>query len=301
MIDLIEKIINWALTLPAKDFATAAFGAAGGAWAAQEIAEKSRSREELLKEIRNTNASIALTFSICNSFLALKAQQIAPLYKTYRAQKLEFLLRIRQLRKGKELELRSFKANLSALSLPYLPIDILQKQLFETLSIRGRALNLITTLAQTIETLKYGTQKRNELLQGYKATNLSNDALISLYFGVRYMNGPLNVEYPSSLKILSRFTDDGAFFSQMLCKDLIKHGRRLRQRFKFKYGAGAPPVDRPNFTKAIVSGLMPKNEDYAEWFGAFTRRPRSKRSLYVRVRSKWYFWKKLGLGKWGIG
>ena len=290
-----EKISMIEFTPIIKDFIIAAAGAMGGAYGAQIITEKTRSKEDLLKEIRNTNASLALTFSICNSVLSLKAQHVQRMKETHAEQKTRFLEHVARRNRGEHVEEFRFLADWQTISSPYLPIEILQKQLFEKLSVRGRALNLVTTLAQTLETLKETFEKRNELIKGYQNRNLSQEELYILYFGLLYNGGHVNNEYPSSLEILFDLTNDAAFFSQLLCKDLVKHGRRLARRFKVKYGEGAPSVDKPDFFKAIASGLMPKAENYSDWLTMFIVKPRPKRSRFSRIRSKWYLWKKRGL------
>lgn len=73
----------------AKDFFNSAFftaiftaiagsfaGAFAGAVAAQRIADKTRNKDELLKEIRATNAATMIAFGVCNSILLAKKQHI---------------------------------------------------------------------------------------------------------------------------------------------------------------------------------------------------------------------------------
>ena len=45
-------------------------GAFAGAWAAKKIADRGKLQEQLLAQIRNTNAAIIVSFSICNTALA---------------------------------------------------------------------------------------------------------------------------------------------------------------------------------------------------------------------------------------
>src|ERR1700761_3778509 len=59
-------------------------GAFGGAWAAQRIAESSKLRDELVKEIRNTNAAASILYGIANAHLGLKKQFVKALYDNYR-------------------------------------------------------------------------------------------------------------------------------------------------------------------------------------------------------------------------
>ena len=71
-------------------FVTAALGAlagaAGGAYAAQRIAERAKVREQLLQEARNSNAAIDLAHQICSTYLGLKEQHVRALKRTYDAE-----------------------------------------------------------------------------------------------------------------------------------------------------------------------------------------------------------------------
>lgn len=58
-------------------------GAIGGALGAQRIVERSRKREERLKELRYTNAAIMVSHTICNAALALKKQHVQPMRKAF--------------------------------------------------------------------------------------------------------------------------------------------------------------------------------------------------------------------------
>ena len=58
-------------------------GAFAGALGAQRMADKTRNREELLKEIRATNASVMVSFGICNSLLSAKKQHIKSIKETF--------------------------------------------------------------------------------------------------------------------------------------------------------------------------------------------------------------------------
>lgn len=278
-----------------KDFLIAAAGAIGGAYGAQIIAEKAKSKEELVKEIRNTNASLALTFSICNSLFSLKGQHVQRMRETHAEQRAGFLDHIARRQRGENVPEFRFLADWQALSLPYLPVEILQKQLFEKLSVRGRALNLITSLTQSLGTLQETFEKRNELIRSYQARNLSQQDLPILYFGLPYNGGHVNNEYPSTLDILFSVTNDSIFFSHLLGKDLIKHGRRLVRRFEIKYGKDAPRIDKADFSIAIARGLMPPSDDYRDWLTMFMVKPRPPKSFWVRTRNRWHFWRKRGL------
>ncbi len=90
------EIPDWLTWELAKDFAESNFvsslfaamaGAYGGAWAAQRLADKVKLRDELIAEVRNTNAAIYIIFGLSNSYLNLKEQHGKGLKEGYDAQK----------------------------------------------------------------------------------------------------------------------------------------------------------------------------------------------------------------------
>lgn len=266
-----------------KNFANSAFalsllgsltGAFAGAAAAQRIAECSKYREELLREIRNTNAAIALAFGVCNSLLALKKQHVKNLKECYDAQRvaaLEFT------RKHKAGEIQrdvafEFQADLQTLQVQSLPMDTLQAVVFERLSIIGRPLSLVVTLAQTVHSLEESLAKRNTLIEGYK-TEFAEDTqrFAPLYFGLPYDEGHVNLDYPGTIDAIYSQTDDGIFFGNLLCKDLHEHGKQLSDSFKRKFKKDSPRVNEVDF--AMAGGLMPDEKNYADWVKAFVTKP----------------------------
>jgi len=260
----------------------AAGGAYAGAYAAQRIAERTRYREQLLKEIRDTNAAISLAFGICNSLLGVKKQHIKALKETFEAQKTALLdhkqkMASGQIPRGTEFQLN---ADLETLSLPALAVDILQKQIFEKLSVVGRPLNLATTIVQTVHGLSASLEKRNELIASYKAGNPPFSA--ELYFGLPRA-GTINQDYPSVVDAMYSQTDDGIFFTQFLCQDLNTHGNQLAATFTKQFGKGVPTIGEPDFGKAETAGLMPNANNYSDWVSAFHKKEVAKKpATFIR-------------------
>ncbi len=280
--NLCSSVANFATWEAAKSLANSAFataligslaGAFAGAVAAQRIVERGKHREELLLEIRNTNAAIAIAFGICNTLVALKKQHVKDLKTRFDAQKaaaLEFQ------RKRKNGEIQDdvefvFQADLQSLQTGSLPTDILRAVVFERLSLVGRPLNLVMTLAQTAQSLDGSVEKRNALIERYK-TEFAHDNrnLTPQYFGFPYGNGHINLEYPGSVEAIYNQTNDGIFFSNLLCKDLHDHGQHLADEFKKKFKEEAPRVSKVDFS--TVADLMPDEKDYADWTSAFVKK-----------------------------
>ena len=71
--------------------AGACAGAFAGAYGAQRIVARGKEREELLAEIRNTNAATVVALGVCNTFLAIKKQHVKRLKETFDKQKTDYL------------------------------------------------------------------------------------------------------------------------------------------------------------------------------------------------------------------
>lgn len=249
-------------------------GAFAGAYGAQRIAEKAKFREQLLKEIRGINTAIMLAFGICNSLLVIKKQHIKPLKENFEAQRAALLDHKQKRDSGlisQDIEFH-FTADLQTLSLPPLPVDILQTQAFEKLSLEGRPISLTTTLGQTIHNLSSSLEGRNQLIETYRANNGVSPAE---YFGLP-IGGQINEMYPSLINAIYQQTDEGIFFSHLLCQDMIEHGNRIVELFNKNFKKGAPKISRADFSKSEKLGLMPNADNYADWFTAFIKNPDTK-------------------------
>lgn len=247
-------------------------GAYFGARAAQEIAEREKRREELLKEIRHTNAAINVAGAICNSLLALKKQHIASLKKKFDEGKAAIEAFEARIAAGNRPSGPfTFVADLQTLSLQRLPIAILQNQIFEKLSVVGRPLTLATTLAETAVNLSQSMERRNSLIELYKAQFMANGATVpaALYFGLP-INGQVNEDYPATVKHIHALTDDVIFFSHLLCEDLGGHGNDLVARFKKMFPRDAQPIVT-KWDFSAHANLFPDPKLFHNWTTNFLR------------------------------
>ena len=129
------------------------------------------------------------------------------------------------------------------------------------------------TLIQTVQSLQDSTTKRNGLIEGYKTEFANNtQELVPRYFGFPYGGGHVNLDYPNTIEAIYRQTDDGIFFSNLLCKDLHIHGKHLTDEFTKKFKKDAPRVSEVDFAAAVASALMPDAKDYDDWTTAFVKK-----------------------------
>ena len=274
-IEQILSITNLALK-NSWDFANSTFftsliGAFAGAYGGQYIVERIKNRENLLAEIRNTNAAIMMAFDICNSYLSLKKQHVKTLKENHdrHVQDLnQFHAERKQGTIADDVVFR-FQADFQSLETMLVPIGVLQKLIFEKISLNGRPLNLTATLIRTIQSLNNSIQKRNQLIELYKANSpIPDEVLATHYFGLPDKNGHIDNIYPSCVQFIYEQTDDCIFFSKLLCEDLVTHGEQLKKKF----GKKSPKINKPDFQKAVDAGLMPDKNKYSDWKTMFVKR-----------------------------
>ena len=243
-------------------------GALGGAWAAQRIAERVKSKDELIKEIRATNASILLAFGICNTLIVAKRQVTLPMKSRFDQDLVKIDEVVRNAKQtGPPVNLKVI-ADYRALTPVDLPISILEDHVFEKLSLRSRPLLATTTLTRVTRGLNDTLMIRNNLIERIKAMPLTSFQKLLFYFGRLNIDGSYNQEYSSLLDGICKQTDAGIFYSHEFCNELVKHGNEVSDSFRRKFREEPPRIVKPNFDQAKEAGLMPDESDYADWRGA---------------------------------
>nr|WP_298163729.1 hypothetical protein [uncultured Pseudomonas sp.] len=253
-------------------------GAFGGALGAQHIVERSKNREELLRELRNTNAAIMVSFTISNVVLALKKQHVQPMYESFMTEK-ERLRKFQEepsTQKSHEKRQYHLTADLRSFPAPITPIETLQELLFHKISAHGRPLALAAVLEQSLIGLKDSITKRDSLAQKFGNGEIPNELMAQHYFGLPLPNNDINQEYPDLVEAIHSYSDDIIFFSTLLCADLVEHGKRIHKVFTKKFGNNAPNVSTADFASPRKSGLIPSESQYIDWLNGFREHNVSK-------------------------
>jgi hypothetical protein len=251
-------------------------GAYAGAHGAKLIADRSKLREQLLIEIRGTNAATLIAATICNSLLALKRQHIKEIVDTHANQTAGYN-DFHGKREAGHIPPHSqfvYFAIYRMVSLYPLPIELLQKQIFEKLSVGSRPLALCITLGQTAHNLTSTLARRNQLIEEQFNDSAKPELeKAEIYFGLPNVKGQINYEYPTNIALLNTQTNDCIYFAYRLTKDIEQHGEELAAKFKEKFGKDAPKVTTADFSDAIKSGLIPSPENYPDWESKFIKHP----------------------------
>lgn len=273
VVAVIQTVWHWMNANFSIAFVGGLTGAFGGALGAQRIVERARQREDWLRELRNTNAATMVAFSACNAALATKKQHTEPMRKKFNDAK-EALLKFQAerasgQRQGNaeyhvELDLKVFPA-------PVVPIETLKDLVFQRLSAVGRPLALVSVLEQSLAGTRDAVAKREALVQRFATGQIPEQLTAHFYFGLKLPNGHISQEHADLVEGVYSYVDDIAFFSALLCADLMEHGERLRATYVKRYGKDAPQVSKVDFAGPKCSGLMPPDSQYNDWLRAFVK------------------------------
>ena len=262
----IEKFLDSAFLI---SLIGALAGAAAGALGAQHVIEKTKAREEGLKELRSTNAAIIVAFTTCNTALGFKKQLVRPMVERFNAGRSA----LQSFREEKQLGQRQgnspfkFQADLIAFSAPVISIETLKTLVFDRTSSLGKPLMLVSLVENASVGLATAITKRELLMSEFKSETQEPESWPLRYFGEALSSGHTFREYADLVDVIDSYTNDLIFFSAKLSEELVLHGHALHTSFTKRFGKGAPNVNEPNFAGPKSSGLFPPESDYSAWSG----------------------------------
>lgn len=266
--ELIGSVLSSAIVLAlVSSFA----GAFAGALGAQRIAERAKRRDDLVREIRNTNAAIIMAVTTANGAIALKKQHVQPLHHHFTEQRRKAIEAIAQAAQGRGPTRNHVQADLQLFPSPEAPIDAIKDIVFHRISAYGRALALVAVLEQTVIGLKATLAMRERLVSDFASGNMPEEEFYVRYLGLTDAGGSTRREYADAVEAISSYTDDMAFFSALLADDLIDHGTKVREKYIKQFKKGAPRISTVDFTVPREKGLVPSQEKYADWLRGFTQ------------------------------
>lgn len=250
-------------------------------------AERSKIRDELVREIRNTNAATSMLYGIANAHLGLKKQFVKPLYDAYTEEQRRHSLFQAAREAGTVPPQQKFDVHLDLQSLQplYSPTDAIQRLIFDQISVSGAARFVAQVLFSSIQSLKELLSGRNRLVENWKANRPTD--LVEAYLGLR-QDGTVDHRYKSSVEGIYAQTDNVIAFSIMAGDALFDHAKALQQQLRKRFHIDGPPLHKLDFSR-FKEFLPPPEEfrNFANMFDAERRPPVIKPRLYQRL------WRKL--------
>lgn len=234
-------------------------GAFGGAW----VIERNQDKKNLLEELRNTNAAVMATFHIFSSMLNRKKNDILPVIQDFELQK-------SALKKAEQGAGEIFRPNFSLLEVFLLNLATLEDILFRRLNLNAKALAAYSELAKFTSLLDTSITRRNTKLEKWKTEKF--DTIVNEFFGFSTRQNDQKSSgnrgdqtFPKNLDAMHSYVDDCIFYSMLLCKELIRHGKKLHE--KLANSDDIRPIDIR--FEDINSDLIPERPEHKNWLNQF--------------------------------
>lgn len=267
-------------------------GAAGGAWGAQRIVEKTSIRKELLSELRSVNALIQLGASVCNTAIGFRSQFSRSLHENLvqKQNDIEYVENL-HLIGGDQIYLQF---DFQRFPSPEAPIEIIQEILHSKISNSGRTIAAASEMYAALRGLGKVVQERDFMIQRFVSGEIPKDKAHYVYLGLRQEDVLVtDVTYPKLVESIDSFAQDLAFFSHILCVDLVAHGHKVRNALinilRKKSHSSIPRVSTIDFSRPLNAGFLPPDKNYAKWLAGFHLTDSSEStasSLIERLRSR---------------
>jgi hypothetical protein len=268
-----ENVKSFANSAFTTSLAGALAGAFAGAYAAQRIVERAKERELLLGQLRNSNAAITTAFSVCNTMIGFKGQQVKEIASLFEKQKAEFIAHHHKAPAGEGVEPMRLQVDLRMLDTPRVPVEILQTLIFERISVVGRPLALVSALIQVVDSLGHSVTLRNDLIEKFKGVDPNTQPeFCAIYFGLPFGGGHIDQQHSDTVTAISRLTDDAIFFSELIAKDMHEYGETVLAQYKKVSRDKTLSVSSCDFSAPRNAGLMPNDDNYQSWLKGFPKK-----------------------------
>lgn len=258
-------------------------GAYGGAVAAEQIAAKKARRARIEQEIRDTNAAIELSFTVCSLCIGLKSQHVQQLVAEFLRQQQIVHKVCADMERGivptsEQMEI-GFVDHLVLENL-WLPTSRLEQTVLEKINARGRISQLAISVARCVEGLDDSISKRNALIERYLDGSIKSEEKQYRTFGYPMKDGSVDMTYSNLTVGLLAKTDNCIYFSKQLCARLSEHGKEIKRTSPRRLQKSLPKVLRADFEHPSQRHLMPDPKEFSGWEIAFAPRPRASKGRY---------------------
>lgn len=270
-------------------FTVAGIAAFAGAVGAQVIISLAQTRQAVVAELNSVRAALMLSFSICNVFMGLKRQHLRPLRNRFTQARQEHEQVVQALAAGHQVPALEIQADLQTISPVMVPASLLERYVFEKMTIQGRGLATAVQLVSAIDGLARAIAYRNDLVADFHATAPMTPLMLAeRYLGLRTADGVIDDRLPGNVEALFQQADDCIFFAKLLADDLLEHGNKLRRHYSWRI-ARLPRPRVADWTIAERAGLIPPSAQYADWLRGFRKPPSLRERTGIWFRSRlWY-------------
>ena len=272
----------WHYLIANENFSTAVVGVAAsfaGAWGAQIAIFRRDQRREIVATLKSVNEAQALCSTIGNTLMAMKRQHLLAMVEKFRALELEYAsLQTRSSAAGQP-EILNFAPNLMTLPIVKVPVERLEKTVFERLDIRMEALAATVELGKAFDLLNTSLIGRNDILAKWAdGPKVRDDEVMYRYLGI-HRPDRADTRYKDFLFAIEKYCEDCIYFDMMVSEAICEYGQKLRRKYRHHIFWRLPKVSVPDFSKAKELGLIPDKKEYERWHIGFKRLPNRREQI----------------------
>lgn len=252
----------------ASAFISSLAGALLGALAAMLHSRSSLIRKERIDSLRNTNNGLVLAWSCAEMAMSLKSQHVRSLVRNYKAQQ-------EAAEKANEECLTSgipathtVEAEMLKIAPVTIPLEALKHFVYSTNHTDAKSVSAVSMIETSLAELNHVIEMRSNIIDEFRNSDQGHEAFANKYLGLTKADGSVDNLYSSTIEAIGQYTDDLIFFSVFLGENLKLHSDQLRESLN---SWREPPVKKMaiDFSSARASGLVPENEEYANWLRGF--------------------------------
>lgn len=256
---------------PVQGFLLTVSGALAGAW----VTSRKERRKEAKAELRAIGAALALLFTVMNQYINLKRQHVKAVGRRYGELQAAhgMLPSSRQAVLQITFDLQSFS--------PFLvPVQHLEKVIFENLSPSARIFAGMCALSGEVFALKHSLEQRDSLIAEFKNNpNWSAQKKAELYLGLRDQHGHIDERFKTNVRAIVDQTDNCIWFAKFVAENLVIYGNDVLKKNRLLF-MGVRKFKNANWS--AVADDIPKDQKFAGWLRGFVDRP----SLLSRMLAK---------------
>lgn len=246
-------------------------GAWAGVWVSQRITQRNKRREQLFTEMRNVNASIMLSWQLCNSLIVFKRQNVTPLKHKYQSDLISFA----QWQQHSTMLARGVQSTFVVEPLfitlppPVEPSATLNDIVYQRISMVGRGFVALGELDKWVRLLGESINMQRVLVERALSSRIGQQNNGAFYLGAPHVDGSRDTSYRDCLESIFEYTDHSIFFAAILCEELVRYGEGVRRELHTVFGEPLPNLHIVDLSGARSAGLLPSDDKYSAWLHGF--------------------------------
>lgn len=293
MSEWLEPVMRWAVGFINANIITALIGfagALGGARAAQKLAERAKTRDELEKQVRDTGAAAILVYGMVSRHLEMKQQNIKELRDQFFQERERFGAFLKAREAGNVPPAQIFEYNLYNFTFraSHAPTEQIAKLVFEQTTLPASIFLATHTMLSAYHALNGCLEDRNELSREVAAVQAAGQKFSPFrYFGFQEKD-TVDLRFKFNVENIYSQNDDVIAFGIAIADRLYEHANGKREGLRKRFKVDGPVISQLTFDH--IKEYLPPKGNYTDAFKMFqaddAAQPKAIQSFWQRVAAK---------------